>query len=326
MVRWRAQDYASGVQQLHRPVPPRPRQLAHLAGRQQEDQRLVRRRGRIDLRVPGAGGGPQGQRPELGHRPGQAGQRQGRGLRAGIRRHPEHPLRTGHAVRHRGRRRGRRRRVRAGRTGRGRRLSVVSGCSTASASGRAPSSRASPGWPAASQARPCWPRGRRRPSLGCRRSSTRPATPPASAPTAMGCWTRARVDFTLKAAATAVQLDVLNAAGAVVQSVALGPRAAGANSATWNGRAHRRRLGAGGQLPAARDRHRFRRRRSCRTRPPSFSQAALGRWGVVADLVAPTAVGLTAAWRRDGSRQDRRPGHLLGADQRPVGRPPSSCR
>ena len=46
----------------------------------------------------------------------------------------------------------------------------------------------------------------------------------------------ARVDFTLKAAATAVRLDVLNAAGAVVQTVALGPRAAGANSATWNGR------------------------------------------------------------------------------------------
>ena len=85
----------------------------------------------------------------------------------------------------------------------------------------------------------------------------------------------ARVDFTLKAAATAVQLDVLNAAGAVVQTVALGPRAAGANSATWNGRLTGGAWAPAGSYLLTGDRHRFRRRRSCRTYP-SFSQAALG--------------------------------------------------
>ncbi len=87
---------------------------------------------------------------------------------------------------------GRRRGVRAGRPGRGRRLPVVPGAVRLQLSGRAPISRASPGWPAASRARPCWRRGRRRPSPGCRRSSTRPAIPDASAPTATGCWTRHR--------------------------------------------------------------------------------------------------------------------------------------
>jgi spore germination protein YaaH len=100
----------------------------------------------------------------------------------------------------------------------------------------------------------------------------------------------ARVDFNLKAAATAVQLDVLNAAGAVVQTVALGSRAAGANSATWNGR-----LTGGAWAPAGSYLLRVTATDSAGADhagpTPSFSQAALGRWGVVADLVAPTAGG-----------------------------------
>ena len=127
----------------------------------------------------------------------------------------------------------------------------------------------------------------------------------------------AQVEFTLKAAATAVRLDVLNAAGAVVQSVALGPRAAGANSATWNGR-----LTGGAWAPAGSYLLRVTATDSAGADhagpAASFSQAALGRWGVVADLVAPTRCRLATARRRDGSRQDRCPGHLLRADQRIV--------
>ena len=55
-------------------------------------------------------------------------------------------------------------------------------------------------------------------------------------PNGDGVLDAAQVRYSLKEAATAVRLDVMNAAGAVVQSVTLGPRAAGANSATWNGR------------------------------------------------------------------------------------------
>jgi hypothetical protein len=100
----------------------------------------------------------------------------------------------------------------------------------------------------------------------------------------------ARVDFTLKAAATAVQLDVLNAAGAVVQSVAVGARSGGANSATWNGR-----VNGGAWAPAGSYLLRVLATDAAGTQhagPASgFSQAALGRWGVVADLVAPAVAG-----------------------------------
>ena len=83
---------------------------------------------------------------------------------------------------------------------------------------------------------------------------------------------------------------MLNAAGAVVQSVAVGPRGAGANSATWNGR-----LTGGAWAPAGSYLLRVIATDSAGADhagpAASFSQAALGRWGVVADLVAPTAVG-----------------------------------
>ncbi len=107
---------------------------------------------------------------------------------------------------------------------------------------------------------------------------------------ATGCWTARGCDFTLKAAATAVTLDVLNAAGVVVQRVALGPRAGGANSAAWNGR-----LTGGAWAPAGTYLLRLTATDSDggeHAGPAAgFSQAALGRWGVVADLVRPTAAG-----------------------------------
>jgi spore germination protein YaaH len=100
----------------------------------------------------------------------------------------------------------------------------------------------------------------------------------------------AQVQYTLKEAATAVKLDVLNAAGAVVRSVALGSQGAGANSATWNGR-----LTGGAWAPAG-----SYLLRVTATDPAGvdhagpaagFSRAALSRWGVVSDLAAPNATG-----------------------------------
>ena len=100
----------------------------------------------------------------------------------------------------------------------------------------------------------------------------------------------AAVQYSLKEAATAVQLDVLNAAGAVVRSVALGSQGAGANSATWNGR-----LTGGAWAPAGTYLLRVTATDSDGANhagpAAGFSRAALSRWGVVADLAAPSAAG-----------------------------------
>ncbi|HET9540253.1 MAG TPA: glycosyl hydrolase family 18 protein [Candidatus Limnocylindria bacterium] len=100
----------------------------------------------------------------------------------------------------------------------------------------------------------------------------------------------AAVQYSLREAATAVQLDVLNAAGAVVRSVALGSQGAGANSATWNGR-----LAGGAWAPAGTYLLRVTATDSGGANhagpAAGFSRAALSRWGVVADLAAPSAAG-----------------------------------
>ncbi len=267
LVRWRAQDYASGVQQLHRPVPPRPRQLAHLAGRQQEDQRLVRRRGRIDLRVPGAGGRPQGQCPELGHRPGQAGQRQGRGLRAGIRRHPEHPLGAGH-----------------GSTASWTAPWPATSCTCWKARSRPAATsgiRVQYGfseWPSAEfplhrlDGRQPVGHGHARPAAGADRHPAVAVRQPDRQHRPLQPQRRwgagRRHGSTLHAQGGGHR----RAAGRPERRRRRG-RSGGAGSPRRRREQrhlertpHRRRLGAGGQLPAARDGHRFRRRRPCRTR------------------------------------------------------------
>ncbi|HEX2194086.1 MAG TPA: glycosyl hydrolase family 18 protein [Candidatus Limnocylindria bacterium] len=70
------------------------------------------------------------------------------------------------------------------------------------------------------------------------------AATPAFSPNADGRTDTARVSFTLLGAAEAVRLDILGASGGVVRSIELGPRSAGAHSATWDGR-----LAAGSAAP-----------------------------------------------------------------------------
>ena len=100
----------------------------------------------------------------------------------------------------------------------------------------------------------------------------------------------AEIAYTLKADASAVRLDVLNASGSVVRSVALGAQSSGANTAAWNGR-----LTGGGWAPAGTYLLRVTATDTGGADhagpAPSFSLAALNRWGVVADLVAPRATG-----------------------------------
>ncbi len=127
LVRWRAQDYASGVSSYT--VQYRRNHgswRTWLAGSKKTSAWFAGAAGSTyEFRVRAVD--LKGNAQSLGHRPGQARQGQGGGLRAGIRLYPEHPLGAGHGVRDRGRRGGRRRRVRAGRPGRVRRLPVVPG-------------------------------------------------------------------------------------------------------------------------------------------------------------------------------------------------------
>ncbi|HEY7846936.1 MAG TPA: glycosyl hydrolase family 18 protein [Candidatus Limnocylindria bacterium] len=100
----------------------------------------------------------------------------------------------------------------------------------------------------------------------------------------------AQVEYTLKSAATAVALDVLDEDGTVVRSLALGAQPAGANTATWNGR-----LTGGAWAPAGKYLLRLTATdgagRDHAGPSAGFSTAALNRWGIVADLVAPKATG-----------------------------------
>jgi hypothetical protein len=98
------------------------------------------------------------------------------------------------------------------------------------------------------------------------------------------------VTFTLPAAATAVRLDVLSAAGQTVRSIELGARAAGAQTAAWDGR-----VASGGWAPAGAYLLRITANDAAGTHvaPAAGVDAGLvSRWGVTADLAAPTVVTL----------------------------------
>jgi spore germination protein YaaH len=105
-------------------------------------------------------------------------------------------------------------------------------------------------------------------------------------PNGDGTQDRARIAYSLKRAASAVRLDVLDATGAVVRSVFGGARPAGLNQATWDGR-----LTGGAWAPEGRYLLRITATDGDGTShsgPSStFSAAALTRWGITADKTAP---------------------------------------
>jgi len=112
----------------------------------------------------------------------------------------------------------------------------------------------------------------------------------AFSPNGDGVQDGATVGYTLKADAPDVRLDVLNSAGSVVRSIALGAKAAGPNTATWNGR-----TGSGTWASAGRYLLRITavdESGAAHTGPaPRVSPAVLGTWGTSADLARPTAAG-----------------------------------
>jgi hypothetical protein len=112
----------------------------------------------------------------------------------------------------------------------------------------------------------------------------------AFSPNGDGVQDGATVGYTLKGDATDVRLDVLNAAGSVVRSIALGAKAAGQHTATWNGR-----TGSGAWSSAGRYLLRITaadEAGASHTGPaPTVSSAVLNRWATLADLARPTAAG-----------------------------------
>ena len=112
----------------------------------------------------------------------------------------------------------------------------------------------------------------------------------AFSPNGDGVQDGATVAYTLKHNATNVRLDVLNSNGSVVRSIALGGKAAGPNTAAWNGR-----TSSGSWSPAGQYLLRITaidESGAAHTGPaPTISPAALGRWATLADLRRPTAAG-----------------------------------
>jgi spore germination protein YaaH/uncharacterized protein YraI len=96
----------------------------------------------------------------------------------------------------------------------------------------------------------------------------------------------ATIGYSLKEAASAVRLDVFDATGSVVRSVTGGARSAGSHSATWDGK-------ISGGAWAAQGRYLLRITATdgdgaTHTGPaPTFSAAALDRWGIAADTTRP---------------------------------------
>jgi spore germination protein YaaH len=103
----------------------------------------------------------------------------------------------------------------------------------------------------------------------------------------------AAVGFALQGPASAIRVDVLDAAGEVVRSFSDGARPTGSSTVGWNGR-----LGDGSWAPAGRYLLRIRATDADGTEhhapAASFSSAALARWGVTADKQAPAVVGQPA--------------------------------
>jgi spore germination protein YaaH len=109
-------------------------------------------------------------------------------------------------------------------------------------------------------------------------------------PNGDGTQDSAVISYSLKEAVSAVRLDVLDASGAVVRSVTGGARASGLNTATWDGH-----ITGGAWAPAGRYLLRMTATDgdgAAHSGPAStFSAAALERWGITADTKAPTAKG-----------------------------------
>jgi len=98
----------------------------------------------------------------------------------------------------------------------------------------------------------------------------------------------ASIGYSLPTAADAVRLDVLNAAGAVVDSTSLGAQAAGSHTGTWDGHLTSGSWAAAGtyllRLTATVG-------ASSHVAPTSgVNSVVLARWGVTADLAGPTIV------------------------------------
>jgi hypothetical protein len=101
------------------------------------------------------------------------------------------------------------------------------------------------------------------------------------------------VSYTLPDATTAVRLDVLNASGSVVDTLALGAQAAGARQATWDGR-----LASGAWAPGGT----YLLRVTATSGGTNHSAPTAGvdatilaRWGVVVDVTRPSVVATTPA-------------------------------
>ncbi|HEX6655017.1 MAG TPA: FlgD immunoglobulin-like domain containing protein, partial [Candidatus Limnocylindria bacterium] len=108
----------------------------------------------------------------------------------------------------------------------------------------------------------------------------------AFSPNGDGVQDAATIGFDLAEATTATRLDILDDAGAVVRSIGLGARPAGANQGTWDGR-----LTSGDRAPDGRYLARITATDSdgAQHAGPSgtFSAAALSRWAFTVDDAAP---------------------------------------
>jgi hypothetical protein len=109
-------------------------------------------------------------------------------------------------------------------------------------------------------------------------------------PNGDGVQDTATTTYTLKAAASSVRLHVLNSAGSVVRTLALGAQGAGTNTATWNGR-----TGAGSWAPAGRYLLRVTATDGAgvpHSGPAAlFSKTIIDRWGITADRTSPSVSG-----------------------------------
>jgi hypothetical protein len=109
------------------------------------------------------------------------------------------------------------------------------------------------------------------------------------------------VRYALPGAATSVRLDVLNVAGSVVDSAALGGQAAGPHQTSWDGR-----LATGAVAPAGAYLLRLRVADASGTHlapTPTATPTSLGRWGVTVDLTPPAVTASTphGAWLETGA-------------------------
>jgi spore germination protein YaaH len=96
----------------------------------------------------------------------------------------------------------------------------------------------------------------------------------------------ASIGFDLRAAVTSARLDLLDAGGSVVRSISLGSLAAGANLTSWDGRLASGDFAADGRY-LARVTVTDADGAQHAAPSPSFSAAALTRWGITVDRTRP---------------------------------------